>query len=221
LATHNVRPFSYSPHTGTIFDDFFDAGLDFGIFYRDFPASLILDRVRLYPMYIKFFDDFLAQAANGTLPAFSFLEPRYFDFLLWVTSLFLLSLCPCVAKTAKFEEDEHPHYEPDLLTGDVAYGEFLIKLVYDTLRHSPQWEQTLFIVTYDEHGGFYDHVPPPQDGIPNPDGLNTTNPVISLCLTVSRVLSTLLGWACVFPSSPSPHGHRKAWSCTSHRLVSV
>lgn len=189
--------------------------MDFGIFYRDFPASLILDRVRLYPLYIKFFDDFLAQAANGTLPAFSFLEPRYFDFLLWV-SLTDSIPPPSLISLWQFEEDEHPHYEPDLLTGDVAYGEFLIKLIYDSLRHSPQWEQTLFIITYDEHGGFYDHVPPPQDDIPNPDGINTTDPVPRSALT-NRDRSTSHDLVCAFPSLPSRPGRPKAWLCTSHR----
>jgi hypothetical protein len=38
--------------------------------------------------------------------------------------------------------------------------------VYEALRASPQWEETLFLITYDEHGGFYDHVAPPDQGIP-------------------------------------------------------
>jgi hypothetical protein len=45
-----------------------------------------------------------------------------------------------------------------------------MKLVYETLRASPQWNSTLLIITYDEHGGFYDHVPTPIHGVPNPDG---------------------------------------------------
>lgn len=40
--------------------------------------------------------------------------------------------------------------------------------VYEDLRASPKWNSTLFIITYDEHGGFYDHVPPPT-GVPAPD----------------------------------------------------
>ena len=45
-----------------------------------------------------------------------------------------------------------------------------MKDVYEALRSSPDWEQTLFIITYDEHGGFYDHYPTPKD-VPNPDGV--------------------------------------------------
>jgi len=50
----------------------------------------------------------------------------------------------------------------------------LMKEVYEALRASPQWNETLFIITYDEHGGFYDHYPPPMN-VPNPDGINDTS----------------------------------------------
>lgn len=43
----------------------------------------------------------------------------------------------------------------------VVSGEALIKTVYETLRASSIWESSLLIITYDEHGGFYDHVAPP------------------------------------------------------------
>lgn len=44
---------------------------------------------------------------------------------------------------------------------DVSRGEPLIKQVYETIRNSPHWNSSLLLVTYDEHGGFYDHVAPP------------------------------------------------------------
>lgn len=40
-------------------------------------------------------------------------------------------------------------------------GEVFIKSIYEALRAGPQWNETLFILTFDEHGGFADHVPPP------------------------------------------------------------
>jgi len=53
----------------------------------------------------------------------------------------------------------------------VARGEALIKSVYEAIRNSPVWGNSLLIVTYDEHGGFYDHVAPPRAVPPgdNPD----------------------------------------------------
>ena len=41
--------------------------------------------------------------------------------------------------------------------------------VYENFRKSKYWENTLFLITYDEHGGFWDHVHPPIDAVnPNP-----------------------------------------------------
>jgi phospholipase C len=83
------------------------------------------------------FTGFQAAAAAGALPAFSFLEPSW----------------------GSAGNSQHPNY-------DVALGEQLIHDVYETLRGGAAWAQTLLIVTYDEHGGCYDHVPPPSGAVP-------------------------------------------------------
>jgi phospholipase C len=49
--------------------------------------------------------------------------------------------------------DDHPPHYPLL-------GQQLISAAYTALATSPQWDRSLFVVTYDEHGGFYDHVAP-------------------------------------------------------------
>jgi phospholipase C len=76
-------------------------------------------------------------AKGGTLPAFTFLEPSW----------------------SSTGNSQHPNY-------DVALGEQLIHDVYETLREGPGWPQTLLVITYDEHGGCYDHVPPPYGATP-------------------------------------------------------
>ncbi len=83
------------------------------------------------------FTDFQAAAAAGTLPAFTFLEPSW----------------------SSTGNSQHPNY-------DVALGEQLIHDTYEALRSGPGWDQTLFVLTYDEHGGCYDHVPPPWGATP-------------------------------------------------------
>jgi phospholipase C len=83
------------------------------------------------------FTDFQAAAAAGTLPPYTFLEPS------WGAS----------------GNSQHPNY-------NVALGEQLIHDVYEAVRSGPGWPQTLLIVTYDEHGGCYDHVPPPPGATP-------------------------------------------------------
>ena len=50
--------------------------------------------------------------------------------------------------------DDHP-------PSDITLGQALVLKIYDALASSPNWAKTLFVITYDEHGGFYDHVPPP------------------------------------------------------------
>ena len=44
---------------------------------------------------------------------------------------------------------------------DIVPGELLIKKVYETIRNSPHWNESMLLITYDEHGGFFDHVTPP------------------------------------------------------------
>jgi phospholipase C len=83
------------------------------------------------------FSAFQAAAAAGTLPAYTFLEPS------WGSS----------------GNSQHPPY-------DVALGEQLMHDVYEALRTGPGWPGTLLVVTYDEHGGCYDHVPPPWGAVP-------------------------------------------------------
>jgi len=49
---------------------------------------------------------------------------------------------------------DHPPTHP-------VAGQVLVSSIYQALANSPQWERCLFLITYDEHGGFFDHVPPP------------------------------------------------------------
>ena len=58
----------------------------------------------------------------------------------------------------------------------MAIGQRFVKEVYETLRTSPQWKETAFFITYDEHGRFYDHVPTPVSGVPNHDGIIGPDP---------------------------------------------
>src|SRR5690606_19713819 len=50
---------------------------------------------------------------------------------------------------------DHPPEHP-------AAGQIFLSSIYDALAKGPQWARSLMMVTYDEHGGFFDHVPPPK-----------------------------------------------------------
>src|SRR5204863_7854403 len=58
--------------------------------------------------------------------------------------------------------DGHPPH-------DLALCEAFVASVYRALAESPQWPRSLLLVLFDEHGGFYDHVPPPETDDPNPE----------------------------------------------------
>lgn len=60
--------------------------------------------------------------------------------------------------------------------GLVSDGEQLIKDVYEALRASPQWDESLLLITFDETGGFHDHVPPPNAVRPDQYTYTATTP---------------------------------------------
>jgi len=112
------------------------------VYYHDFAQSLTLSRLWGHLDHFHRFDDFLADAANGSLPSYSFIEPRYFADQDWPS-------------------DMHPPH-------DIGYGDALVAQVYNALLGSPQWPSTMLVVTFDEHGGCHDHVPPPLAVSPAP-----------------------------------------------------
>jgi phospholipase C len=144
---------NHSPEEGwpqkTIFDSLTESGHTWKIYYHDFSWALqILKNLRSHSslLNIQPFHYFLADAKNGKLPTFTWIEPR-------------VAVDPWTNESAS---DMHPDHS-------VAVGEKLIKQVYEAVRNSPQWHESLFVLTYDEHGGYYDHVPTPVEGIPKPD----------------------------------------------------
>ena len=76
--------------------------------------------------------------ARGALPNVSFVDPNYTDF----------------AEDNGTSNDYHP-------AGSVLVAESFVASVHDALAASPQWNRMVFVLNFDEHGGFFDHVPPP------------------------------------------------------------
>jgi phospholipase C len=96
---------------------------------------------------------FLDDVTNNALPKYSFIEPRY------LTDFAPAGLPP---------NSNHPgagyvKLPSNPQATDVTNGEILLATVYNALYNSDSWDSTLLIVTYDEHGGLYDHVSPPQN----------------------------------------------------------
>ena len=126
---------------GTIFDRLDQKQVEWAIYHGDeFPQVLAIRGMiaNLAKGRFRGFDQFSNDVAD---PAFSksyvFIEPDWHAF-----------------SHFRCGNSQHP-------MDDVTRGEKLLKQVYEAIRNSPHWENSLLIVTYDEHGGFYDHVPPP------------------------------------------------------------
>src|SRR5271165_136458 len=89
---------------------------------------------------------FLEDAARGTLRSVSWIDPAFTNF-----------------NPLGFPvNDDHP-------PADIKDGQDLVLAVYDALAASPQWHRSLLVIVYDENGGFYDHVPPPQAADDEPE----------------------------------------------------
>ncbi len=92
--------------------------------------------------HFRSFDEFKEDARSGRLPFYSFIEP---SFLFW-------------------PNDQHPPH-------DVCRGEMFLYETWRALTANPKtWEAALLVITYDEHGGCYDHVVPPAAVPPDPAG---------------------------------------------------
>jgi len=136
----------------TVFQRLARHGRRWRVYFHDVPQTAALVSLWPYlPSCFRFFaPDFAVDAANGTLPHYSFIEPRYFP----------------NQPLNRIPNDAHPPH-------NVAYAEQLLADVYNAVRGGPAWQHTLLVVVFDEHGGCYDHVPPPAAipaGLAAPNG---------------------------------------------------
>ena len=103
-----------------------------------------------------FYDD----CAAGNLPKYSFIEPHFLNDVdggHWHNDM----------HPSKWDSEEHWVLWGSGGPGSVTLGDQLIHNVYEAIRTSPCRDDTLFIITFDEHGGNFDHVPPPCASSPD------------------------------------------------------
>jgi phospholipase C len=141
----------------TIFETLQSAGKSWGIFHdTDYLPSLtlgqFLPRLAIHDDHFGDFGEFKSRCkasptakAENKLPQYSFVEPRFQAELGWFRVL--------------YPEDYHPPHE-------VNRGEMFLYQVYETIRKCPYRDKILVIITFDEHGGCYDHTPPPTNAQP-------------------------------------------------------
>jgi phospholipase C len=154
----------YKVITGTIFDLLDEADVTWYNYFQDLPTSAIFQgtstaflaaHARPVAGLSPFGgESFLEAAANGTLPPVAFVDPSFAP--------------DQVINGAVYETDEHPPW-------NIRAGQYVNSLIINAVRNGPNWKDSVIFLTYDEHGGFYDHVPPPaarQGGALNPDGIS-------------------------------------------------
>ena len=130
--THNSFVISKLP---TIWDRLAAKDVSARYYFNDVPFIALFGGK--YGSITKPFDTFLSDAEKGTLPAVSFVDPKFTD------------------EGNGTSMDDHPH-------ADVRAGQWFLDQVYQAVTKGPKWDKTLVVVNYDEWGGFFDHVAPTE-----------------------------------------------------------
>ena len=154
----------------TIWDRLLAAGVSARYYYSNLPflafwgPKYFLNGITTpSPNITSFFTD----ATNGTLPAVSFVDPTFADF----------------APDGSGNDDHPP---ADIRRGDA----FLARIFNAVAKNGPLWPSTVLIVSYDEWGGFFDHVPPPRATAPNSVDPDLVNGKALLGLRVPAVIAS-------------------------------
>jgi len=109
------------------------------IYYSDLAFGLLFGYVRNQPQNLVPVSQYAADAAAGTLPQVAFVDPSF---------------------VGEGENDEHP-------PTNIQVGQAFVAGIINATLNSPLWPSTALLLTYDEHGGYFDHVVPPQACIPD------------------------------------------------------
>jgi phospholipase C len=119
----------------TIFDRLAAAKVSHNYYYSNVPYLALW--AFKYVGISKLHEDFLEQANKGTLPAVSFVDPRY------------------TVLDDGTGNDDHPH-------ADIREGDRFLYDMFEAVANGPAWSNTVLVINFDEWGGFFEHVPPPR-----------------------------------------------------------
>jgi phospholipase C len=147
----------------TIFDRLQKAGVSHRYYFGDVPFLALWGLKYLFAAATlsEFFED----AASGKLPAVSFVDPKF------------------TVLDDGLGNDDHPH-------SDIRNGDAFLSQVFHAVASGPHWASTVLIVTFDEWGGFFEHVPPPRVIAPNTIDTNLVNGEAPLGFRVPTVIAS-------------------------------
>lgn len=149
----------------SIYERLESAGRRAKIYYFDTKSSSleVINLLQHQPQFFGTYAQFLQDCDDGVLPNYCFIEPNYSDH-------------EGEDGGAVIASDQHPDHH-------VQEGERFIATIYNAIRQNETlWASTALLILYDEHGGIYDHVPPPAclaDGfVAQPDATGTGRPFL-------------------------------------------
>jgi phospholipase C len=213
--THGDPLSAPSPASGTVFDLLSGHGISWADYFSDIPMSMVIGRGILkhfdnhHPI-----DDFYEACGTGNLPQVSFVDARIglkspiglpFQELPAPIKGWLEGLNVDLNNALEGETEEDPQ--------DLYYGELFAHEVITAVTASPAWKDICLIYLYDEHGGYYDHVPPPPAIAPD-----TIKPVL-------QPGDPVAGYTTYGPRVPaivvSPYSKPQSSTCVVHDHTSV
>ncbi len=147
----------------TIFDRLAKAGISHQYYFGNIPF-LALWGLK-YLLVSSTFSDFLHDAASGSLPAVSFVDPKFTEL------------------DDGLGNDDHPH-------SDIRNGDAFLSQVFHAVSTGPKWGSTVLIVIFDEWGGFFEHVAPPRVVAPNKIDTNLVNGEALLGFRVPAIIAS-------------------------------
>src|SRR4051794_36394682 len=159
LISTDTSSVTEAPPNGTIFDRLDAHGVTWRDYFTDVPATGVIASVPMkHPANLAPVDRFYADCVAGTLPAVSFVDSDIGVAAVVADATFGNVDAPFAGEVdkrggAQNEDEEGP--------ADIALGENFVSRAVNAVLSSPLWPRILLVWTYDEHGGYYDHVPPP------------------------------------------------------------
>src|SRR2546430_4215429 len=156
----NSTNFSSLP---TIWDSLASAGVSANYFYSNVPFTALWGAK--YLGISRLYEEFLLRASTGTLPAVSFVDPRY------------------TILDDGTGNDDHPH-------ADIREGDLFLHRTFEAVARGLRWANTVFIVNFDEWGGFFEHVAPPRATAANNVDTDLVNGKALLGLRVPTVVAS-------------------------------
>jgi len=163
-----------APANGTLMDMMSNHGVTWTDYFTDLPMSAIIPQnLENHPTNFLPITQFFADCAAGTLPMVSFVDPEFgladtvgselFTYLKMIPDL----PAPIAAAMLNMQESVDAQGFTEENPSDIRLGEAFVSQIVQAVMSSPAWSRTLLVWTYDEHGGYYDHVPPASVVIPD------------------------------------------------------